>query len=323
MANTFKVKKLVFLVATFISIHSLCRGASQSSKKQLLSSQEKKEFSNYWNKGKAEINRYSLMQSRYGKNHKGDVVLIFVTEDFLTDKIVKNETHQSKNTTQVLKLNVNRKFITGIYDYSLMTSVFSPVDIMNYEHALKVSASSQEWCGHVYSQLIKDGDEYEFTSHSYFEKEVFQNYDLRSTLLEDEIMTQIRISPDSLPLGAIKVIPSVLDSRLRHYKLSVEEARADKFPSKDIAFLGKKVIEYRVRYINIDRVFRVIYENQFPYLIMGFIEEIGVDSYTTGKPSDVPQRKMLTKAIRTHTIMSKYWNKHRPEDKHLRKKLGL
>ena len=314
------MKKIIFLT-TLVFIYSLCGGSSQPKKNELLNSRDKKIFFNYWNKGKAEISRYSLIQSRYGKSHKGDVILIFVTEDFLTDKMVKNETYRSKNTTKILKLNFNRKFITGIYDYSTMTSVFFPVNTTYYKQAFKVSVSSQEWCGHVYSQLTQNDDEYKFTSHSYFEKEVFEDYDLNSALLEDEIMTRIRISPESLPLGSIKIIPSILDSRLKHYRLSVEKARAGKFPSKDMKFPGKEVIEYRIQYSSIDRVFRVIYENQFPYLIMGFIEEMG--SNTVKQSSNDPKRKTFTKAIRTHTIMSKYWNKNQPKDQNLRKKLGL
>ena len=46
---------------------------------------------NYWTQGKAEVNVYELSQNRYKENHSGNVVSIFVTEDFLTEKQVKNE----------------------------------------------------------------------------------------------------------------------------------------------------------------------------------------------------------------------------------------
>ena len=318
------------LLMSFALLFLSCRVEADSKKRLLVGREQKKEFSKYWERGKAEINRYSLEQARYGKTHKGNVVLIFVTEDFLTDKLVKNETYQNKKSTQVLKLNFNRKFLTGVYDYSTMTSVFSPVNIERYQHALKISASSQEWCGHVYSQLTRDDDEYELISHSYFEKEVFENYDLNSALLEDEIMTRIRISPESLPLGKIKVIPSLLDSRLRHYRLSVEEGTAGKFPSKDIVFPGKKLIEYRIHYHTIDRVFRVVYENRFPYAIMGFIEDTPHPSYVNPgsdpraeKRSHAKKSRAFTKAVRTHSMLSSFWKQNQPKDRVLRKKLGL
>ena len=44
----------------------------------------------YWDDGLAEINRYALDQVRYGESRQGDLVQIFVTEDFLINKQVKN-----------------------------------------------------------------------------------------------------------------------------------------------------------------------------------------------------------------------------------------
>ena len=46
-----------------------------------------------------------------------------------------------------------------------MTSTFNPVN--SKEHALKVSNSVQEWCGHVYAQL---NNKKEFEIISVFEK---------------------------------------------------------------------------------------------------------------------------------------------------------
>ena len=73
-------------------------------------------FKAYWYSGQAEINRYRLEQFRYGQNHTGDAVLIFVTEDFLPGKQVKYEHGQPGETpVSVLKLNFERKFVTGVY----------------------------------------------------------------------------------------------------------------------------------------------------------------------------------------------------------------
>ena len=291
-------------------------GKGSGSKQSVgMTSKENQRFKTYWGKGKAELNRYSLQQARYGRIHAGEAILIFVTEDFLTDQKVKNETYKSKNSTKVLKLNFNRKFITGIYDYSTMVSVFTPVSSSQHPHTLKVSASSQEWCGHTYSHLNFDHNEYELVSHSYFEKEVFENYDLDPSLLEDEIMVRIRISPDHLPLGKIKIIPSLLYSRLKHFRLSIESGVAQKIPNRDRSFSGQNLMVYQIQYTSIDRTFKVIYQNKFPYSIAGFTEETG--SRKKGG------KRQVTKAIRTHSIMSDYWVRNHPEDKPLRKKLGL
>ena len=101
---------------------------------------------NYWSQGKAEVNVYNVSQNRYQENHSGQLVSVFVTEDFLTDKQVKNERYVNKNSTWILKNIQIKKFTTGVYDYSLFNSVFTPIDRTKFPKTLKVSASSQEWC---------------------------------------------------------------------------------------------------------------------------------------------------------------------------------
>lgn len=93
-----------------------------------------KEFTDYWYSGKAELSSYELKQSRYGEIRTGEVVLVFVTEPFSLKKQVKldNPTKAGKDNVSVLKLNQVRKFKTGIYDYSIMTSTFTPVDLLEH-----------------------------------------------------------------------------------------------------------------------------------------------------------------------------------------------
>ena len=110
-----------------------------------------KEFNDYWYNGEAEITSYKLEQARYGEMRDGKAVLVFVTEDFLPEVQVKADNY-SKANTPILKLNATKNFNTGIYPYSIMQSTFYPV--ANNQHALKISASVQEWCGHVYTNLI-------------------------------------------------------------------------------------------------------------------------------------------------------------------------
>src|SRR6266550_1243897 len=75
------------------------------------------EFKNYWYAGKAEISSYKLKQARYGEIHDGNAVMVFVTEDFSKSKQVKLD-HPEKagdDKLPVLKLNLVKKFVTGIY----------------------------------------------------------------------------------------------------------------------------------------------------------------------------------------------------------------
>ena len=65
--------------------------------------------------------------------------------------------------------NFTKKFATGIYPYSMMTSVYSPIEVGENPKTLKVSTSAQEWCGHVYTQLNLKGSEYHVEGRSYEE----------------------------------------------------------------------------------------------------------------------------------------------------------
>ena len=69
----------------------------------------------------------------------------------------------------MLKLNAVRDFATGIYDYNVMTSTF--LRVAAGWPVAKVSFSSQEWCGHVWHQLVPRGGRILGTLHSYFEGE--------------------------------------------------------------------------------------------------------------------------------------------------------
>ncbi|MEN8885951.1 MAG: septum formation inhibitor Maf, partial [Winogradskyella sp.] len=171
-----------------------------------------KEFNDYWYGGKAEITSYKLEQARYGEMRNGKAVLVFVTEDFLPDVQVKADNY-NKNNIPVLKLNATKNFNTGIYPYSIMQSTFYPV--ANNQHAVKISASVQEWCGHVYAQL-NNRDNFEITAHSYFESEADQNVSIDKTWTENELWTKLRIDPKSLPVGHISIIPALEYTRLKH-----------------------------------------------------------------------------------------------------------
>ena len=119
-------------------------------------SSEVNDFNDYWFSGKAELSSYELKQSRYGEIHDGEVVLVFVTEPFSLSKQVKLDYPKESglDKVSVMKLNQSRKFNTGIYDYSILSSVFTPIEIEEYPHALKTTTSMQEWCGHSYTCLL-------------------------------------------------------------------------------------------------------------------------------------------------------------------------
>ncbi|MEJ7822876.1 MAG: hypothetical protein WKF85_11170, partial [Chitinophagaceae bacterium] len=196
-------------------------------------------FKSAWYAGKAEVSSYILQQARYGEIRNGEAALIFVTEDFSTKKLVKlDEPDRTNDKIRVLKMIMTKNFVTGIYPYSMMLSVFTPVAKDGNVKTVKVNCSSQEWCGQTFSQLQLNGNNYDWKLYSYFEKEGEQDKNLNAVVLEDELWNRIRMNPSALPQGKVSLIPGLLWQRLSHTELKEEEAvltlsKADTFYTKD------------------------------------------------------------------------------------------
>ncbi len=263
------------------------------------------EFKAYWYAGEAEITSYQLQQARYGEIRDGKAVLIFVTEPFLADKQVKADDDNHENLP-VLKLNSTKNYLTGIYPYSIMTSSFYPVH--DEQHAIKVTFSAQEWCGHVYSQL-NNRKKYQIQSQSYFEKEGDQNFELEKTTLENELWNKIRINPKSLPIGELQIIPSFEYIRLSHKELKAYDAVASLAQNGGLA-------TYEIKYPELERTLTINFMQAFPYSI-----ESWSDSFKSGFGD---KAKMLTStANKIQTIKSPYWTKNSNSYLSLRDSLGL
>lgn len=283
--------------------------AMDHSKEVALTTSPKKplseDFKAYWYAGDAEITSYQLEQARYGEMRDGHAVLIYVTEPFLPKIQVKADQSNPDNVS-VLKLNATKKFLTGIYPYSIMSSTFYPV--YDNQHALKTSLSVQEWCGHVYSQ-INNRDQFEFTSHSYFEGEADQNFKLDKQILENELWTKVRIHPEDLPTGNLNVIPSLEYLRLAHKELKAYKATASISTENGIT-------TYTLAYPTLERILRLNFESNFPYSIESWSEE-----FKSGFGQNA--KTLTTKATKIKSLKTAYWGQHDNDDLILRDSLGL
>ena len=278
---------------------------------------DENDFHSYWYNHGAEITRFELEQSRYGEIHPGHAILIFVTEPFLPDIHVKSDYESSrKKSIPVLKLNLIKRFSTGVYDYSMMKSVFTPIPTENqqYVKTLKVSTTRQDWCGHVYLQYNFDGDHYKIKQYSYFEKEGDKTLTVPSVYLEDEIWTRIRIDPETLPLGEIKMISGSFFTTLRKIEPGVEDAFAKLINMQEVD-MGD-VSLYTVTYPSLQRTISISFNRNFPYDILSWSE-----TYPSGFGENA--KVLTTNARRTHAVMTDYWNKHSLENLNLREELGL
>lgn len=258
-------------------------------------------FTTYWYDGFAEITSYQLEQFRYGETHNGTATLIYVTEPFLPEKQVKAD-FQNESNISVLKLNSTKKFVTGIYPYSLMTSTFTPVKTAN--NAIKVSFSSQEWCGNTFVQL-NNRENFEIDFHSYFESNSDRKISLKKEWLENDIWTVLRISPENLPIGNLNMIPSFEYLSLHHKEIKAYNANAALEKSEEHSI-------YKISYAELQRELQIEFSNQFPFEINSW-QEITVVKNNTN----------ITKATRLSSIKSKYWSKNKPQDTILRKQLYL
>ncbi|NNL93459.1 MAG: septum formation inhibitor Maf [Saprospiraceae bacterium] len=271
------------------------------------------EFDKYWYNGEAELARYELKQARYGELHKGEAVLIFVTEEFREDKQVKFEGGDRNNVVPILKLNFTRKFFTGLYPYSLMSSVFTPVD--KNKPTIKVTTSAQEWCGHTFMQINLDKKKYKSKLFSYFQNEGDTEFNLPMAVLEDEVWTRIRLNPAELPTGKVRMIPNTQHLRMRHLPIRAESATATLGQYNDENLSNKPMLKYSIDYSSIQRELAIIFENEFPFKIISWSEKV--------KSGFGSEKSLVTTGVLTNTLKSPYWNHNSVSDAHLRKELGL
>lgn len=253
-------------------------------------------FDSYWYQGKAELSRYRLQQHRYGETHEGEAVLIFVTEPFLPDLQVKHESGEH-DSISVLKLNAYRRFYTGIYPYTIMTSSFVPAE---EGLELKVSTVVTEWCGNAYAQLNRRDDGVHTTLHSYFQNEADRSEVIANAPSEDGLMARMRRDPNGIEDGNVEIIPALHWLRLRHQAIAPMPARVQ------VTHGDEHVLE--VRY-EAGRVLRVRFEKDFPHGVLGW-EEHEPDG---GR----------TVAERTNAILDDYWSHNGADDGAYRSALGL
>lgn len=265
------------------------------------------EWGKYWFQGQAEISSFDLTQYRYGEPREGEAVLIFVTEDFSRKNQVKLEDPEAskRDKISVLKMNQTRDFNTGIYPYHMMLSAFTPTK--EKSGGLKFTVSSQEWCGHTFSQVnLKKGENYGGRIFSYFEAEGDQSFSF-SGLAEDDLWNLIRINPNEIPIGGVQVFPSLIYQRLSHLELKSEEAF---IRIQDISAQRRQL---ELTYGSGKRTLKIDFEKEFPFQIMGWEE---IETKEDGKQE-------ITKAVRKSLKMLDYWKKNKVEDSYLREELKL
>lgn len=275
-----------------------------------ISEQDRTEFNQYWYAGKAEISTYKLEQLRYGQVRDGKQVMIFVTEDYNIDKQVKKEYPSQDKSASIMKLNKIDRFTTGIYDYSVMTSVFTPVDLSAYNHSFKINNSCQDWCGQSWSELLwNDGTGFQFNLNSYFESEATLTEKIGETYSEDELYTLMRIDTKKLPVGEFDIIPSLTYTRYTHEKMAVQKATGSLV--LQVQEDGAQIWIYTVIFED-GRTLRIDLQPVFPHRILAWEEKVKTASGW-----------LTSKATLDRSLHTDYWNQNGESDIENRKLLGL
>jgi len=275
-----------------------------------------KAFNQYWYNGLAELNSFELSQARYGELREGELVMIFVTEDFLVDKQVKKESLTEDEVVSVLKMNLDRQFVTGVYDYSMMSSVFTPVNEHSWQQPIKVSTSSQEWCGHSWTQLNQRASGYDLQQFSYFEAEGDMEKELGKVLIEDGIWNQIRLNPAQIDTGKLEMFPSTQFIRFSHIEPKPYPVIIFKGDCMHSDFPGENLKMISLNYPDLNRNLEIMYEEEYPHRIAGWRETM--ESGFGNKRS-----QLTTEARRKASMRIDYWNKNGVIDSTHRKTLKL
>ncbi len=269
----------------------------------------------YWKNGKAEINNYELFQKRYGEQRKGNAVMIFVTEPFLPETQVKYDgIKTSEKVDEVLKLNFSKNFFTGVYPYSIMTSVFTPFN-KNILNPYKITMSSQDWCGQSFYQLNNKGDQFDVKIFSYFQKISDVNFNVDRHFSEDNIWNTIRLNSNSLPLGEFQIIPSAEHVRLNEGEFKPTSAKATLNKLENIEIADGEINSYRINFTELNRSLEIYFDDSEERKILGW-DEIFIND-------EDDSEDVHTKARLKSSMMLDYWNKNSNSDSTFARQLGL
>lgn len=273
-----------------------------------------------WGDGKAEVDTYRLKQDRYGEARDGVVVAIFVTEPWSARSLVKDDAALGRDRLPVLKVHTLSTFQTGIYDYHMTTSAFvnlQPLNALAAGGTIKVSFSSQEWCGQVFHEITDDGRSASEVVRSYFAGESATRALLREpgpVLVEDAILLWARgLAGPPLPMttSTVRFQSSLQRARLLHKPVVHEDVKVSRMASgAEVVVAAGTFTAERYRVVTSDRTIDVVVERG------GAGRVLKLETRSSGGSPEVALE--LVKSDRLP-----YWQLHSKADDTARAQLGL
>lgn len=224
-----------------------------------LNQETNKRFTDYWKNVKTDVTKYELKEDS-----------ILVGEGSLSFKIDYVEGINKTDSIQVLHSDFISKVHKENYDYSAMTSVYLPLNLMLRPHSIKVINSVQEPEGNSFLALAQIPKYYEINAKNTFKEKMKQDFVLERKNLEDELWAKIRMNPNDLPVGDIEIIPSFSYWQSVRKSPNIYEAKAVIKEYAGTEFMGKKLKIYSLDYPDLKRNLSIVFEGEFPFEIMGW-----------------------------------------------------
>ena len=272
------------------------------------------DFYAHWADGKAELSSYEVIQPRYGALRQGYGVMIFVTESLHRQTFIKVDSPTSEaDQFYALKLNHILQFTTGIYDYSVMTSVFSQVAGEQHPFELRrISFSAQEWCGQVFDEALFSGGQINGHISSYFASEGRGTYQLKQPehfASEDHLLIRIReLQGPFMALGEVReveVLPSFWQLRQAHQPHATTDGRIHKVAEEQIETAAGALASVRWE-LHIGQRQRTLWtETTYPHRILRW------------EDSDGARGELM------RTMRVPYWQLQASADEVYRRELGI
>ncbi|GAB3765581.1 hypothetical protein [Spirosoma pomorum] len=239
-------------------------------------------FTAYWPLHKSELNYYRLNQAQDGRLHTGRATVTFTSD---TTSIEKASPFPAFST------NLGRTFSVGRNEYSLATSISTPINNPSFPRSLQALSTEQSWTGQRVIQLMLQADGYQISTDSTGAPN--KGYIVDPVVLEDEIWNLIRVNPAKLPVGKVTLLSGSLTAQLRRRKLRPLLAQASLGDYEGVLYPGDYLQAYTLKYPTNDRTLTIIFERLFPHRIMGW-EEI-----YQSKDNLLTTRAVLQKTVQT------------------------
>ena len=168
-----------------------------------------------WDDGRAEIDAYEASVRRYGVPRRLTAYLIVVKEDFSKRQLVKADPgHDPADLFPVLKLNHVITYQTGIYSYHQMASAFFDRGTMEL---VKLSLTSNEWCGNTYKEYTRRAGGGALHVHTYWDGQAEATYGIPAgadVVFYDALPLWIRSLPQTPgTVRTLRIVPAQIDSR--------------------------------------------------------------------------------------------------------------